>query len=87
MYIYTQCAAVLAIVAENGENQINLIKDGVLPRLVHLSTVNNLGIYSFFCLVVASIVLFVPFVYFCLFWLVYYLHMKDSFWFLLCNSI
>jgi hypothetical protein len=43
--LLTQCAAVLAIVAENGENQISLIKDGVLPRLVHLSTVNHLGIY------------------------------------------
>lgn len=34
-----QCAAILANIAENGENQITLIKDGAMPRLVHLSSV------------------------------------------------
>ncbi|KAJ1442018.1 hypothetical protein B484DRAFT_390396, partial [Ochromonadaceae sp. CCMP2298] len=34
-----QCAALLGNVAENGENQITLVRDGVLPRLVHLGTV------------------------------------------------
>jgi len=36
-----QCSALLASVAENGENQISMVKDGVLPRLIHLSTINH----------------------------------------------
>lgn len=32
-----QCAAVIGNIAENGENQVTLIKDAVLPRLVHMT--------------------------------------------------
>ena len=33
-----QIAATIGNIAENGENQIILIKDGVLPRLIHLAS-------------------------------------------------
>ena len=39
-----QCSAILAITTENAENQVSFVKDGVLPRLVHLSTVDSLDI-------------------------------------------
>ena len=33
-----QCAAIIGNIAENGENQIILVKDGLLPRLIHLGS-------------------------------------------------
>ena len=36
-----QSAAVIGNVAENGENQITLVKDGLLPHLVHLGDVQH----------------------------------------------
>ena len=38
-----QCSAILSYITENGENQITLIKDDVLPRLIHLSNVKSSG--------------------------------------------
>ena len=36
-----QCSSILAYCSENAENQISMIKDGVLPRLVHLAGVDH----------------------------------------------
>lgn len=39
-----QCSSVLQYLLENTENQISFVHDGVLPRLVHLSSVNDMDI-------------------------------------------
>jgi hypothetical protein len=36
-----QCAAVLANISENGENQVTLIREELLPRLIHLGAVRH----------------------------------------------
>jgi hypothetical protein len=60
---------------------------------LYQSVFTSIYLISYWCclfifhLYVASIVSFVPFLYLCLLWLVFILHMKIGFWFLLCNSI
>lgn len=36
-----QCAAVLSNISENGENQVSLIREEILPRLIHLGSVRH----------------------------------------------
>jgi len=36
-----QCAAVLSNISENGENQVSLIREDILPRLIHLGSVRH----------------------------------------------
>jgi hypothetical protein len=58
------------------------------PLYLNVFILTYIYVYIHICiLVVASIVLFVHYLYLCLFWLVYILHLEDSFWFMLCHSI
>lgn len=36
-----QCAAVISNISENGENQVSLIKEDSLPRLIHLGNIKH----------------------------------------------